>query len=245
MLKTKKLCVAMKKFTLIELLVVVAIIGILASMLLPSLGRARNVAKDAICLSNTRQIGTAIIIYSANDDGKYPPHKGSFGTWIDLISDEDYQIFSCPRVSRWTYSNGNEFKPSTDNLNNRRHLSPYGYNAFWMGLHSYNAGFQSNPFPTNFIRASQCSNPSELITVADSSPMDNGLWSSTLWYTWRKKNNENNEGVKAVHGPKGKRANITFADGHAAPFRADSINYDDENYKNWWNPDPETYPVSF
>lgn len=238
-------CVQMKKFTLIELLVVIAIIGILASMILPSLGRARNAAKDAVCLSNTRQIGTAISVYTVTDDGKYPSHKGAFGSWIELISKDYYEIYKCPRVTSWKYENGNEFTTLLDTVANRQHTSAYGYNSFWMGLYSYDAGFQSNPFPKNYIRITDASQPSQLIAVSDSSPMNTGTWSSTLWYTWRKRNNENNEGVKPVHGSKADRANITFADGHAAPYKAYSINYDDTNYKDWWNPNPETYSVTF
>ena len=62
----------MKKFTLIELLVVVAIIGILASILMPSLSKARDKAKQALCLSNQRQVGIASLSY-IDDNNSYAP----------------------------------------------------------------------------------------------------------------------------------------------------------------------------
>jgi prepilin-type N-terminal cleavage/methylation domain-containing protein len=53
-----------KKFTLIELLVVVAIIGILMSLLIPSLSRARAVTKEAVCKSNQKQVYLGYMMHS-------------------------------------------------------------------------------------------------------------------------------------------------------------------------------------
>lgn len=75
------------RFTLIELLVVVAIIGILASLLLPSLGKARDKAMTTVCLSNQRQIGVALMSYSSSDDGLLPEPGPS---WGDVIGNDSF-----------------------------------------------------------------------------------------------------------------------------------------------------------
>ena len=80
----------MKKFTLIELLVVVAIIGILASLLMPSLSKARKKAKKAICVNNQKQIATALFMYTDDSNGHFPINTSGDLikniSWADRIS---------------------------------------------------------------------------------------------------------------------------------------------------------------
>src|SRR5687768_17105181 len=58
-------------FTLIELLVVIAIIAILAAILFPVFAQARDKARSATCLSNNKQIGVAVAMYTADYDETY------------------------------------------------------------------------------------------------------------------------------------------------------------------------------
>ena len=62
---------SLKRFTLIELLIVIAIIAILAGMLVPSLSKARESARDIACVGNMKQLGLAMLMYS--DDYKSLP----------------------------------------------------------------------------------------------------------------------------------------------------------------------------
>jgi len=110
-----------KAFTLVELLVVIAIIALLISILLPSLTKARMAAGSVACLSNMRNIGNAILMYTADNKGVMPVvsetahvnmYHGPRLTPLILrdlgylpISDEKGGVWHCPLDQREIYSN--------------------------------------------------------------------------------------------------------------------------------------------
>lgn len=85
-------------FTMVEMLVVIAVIGILVSMLLPAIGRAKQKARNVRCISNLRQLHLAFNGY-ANDHADQLPPLNSGGTFKNPIKPHDptnwwYRILS-------------------------------------------------------------------------------------------------------------------------------------------------------
>jgi len=101
-------------FTLIELLVVIGIIAILASLLLPVLGRARERARRIACLSNLRQVLVATHLYAGDNDGLLPKGGTDFpnkhDTHTPILSTRTKEVllqyasplsvFDCPNLTR-------------------------------------------------------------------------------------------------------------------------------------------------
>ncbi|HEX8464612.1 MAG TPA: DUF1559 domain-containing protein [Abditibacterium sp.] len=103
-------------FTLIELLVVIAIVAILASILFPVFGRARENARRASCQSNLKQIGLALQMYVQDFDGRVPicvdnstptPTDDSGYWWVTLFKyTKNDQVFQCPSWQTTTLPTG-------------------------------------------------------------------------------------------------------------------------------------------
>ena len=172
-----------KCFTLIELLIVIAIIGILASILMPSLSKSREIVLTTSCMNNQRNIMLAVKMYAEENNSKFDWRK-NHQKWIDggveltqsdneaywgvsystyLSNGADYQttakVFKCPKSE--------EVDPWVDFEINGQYTT-YGFNgvsynntrAFFDDTGSYTGAAAKN--------YSTIENPSELILMHDS-----------------------------------------------------------------------------
>jgi prepilin-type N-terminal cleavage/methylation domain-containing protein len=103
--KTKHIRHTKKGFTLIELLVVIAIIAILMAILMPSLNRVREQARDISCRSNLKQVGLVMYMYFQENEFKFP------------------QVF---RTDHWGWCNGNHWRHSDGS-----YYRPTEDDAYW------------------------------------------------------------------------------------------------------------------
>lgn len=132
-----------KAFTLIELLVVIAIIAILAAMLLPALGRAKQRAWGTACLSHVKQIGLASRMYADDHADALPRSAHQGASWVATLQPycAGTNLWRCPRdtqmTRRYSYALNDYLLPPATNSGNadfsKTTQIPAPTDTFWLG----------------------------------------------------------------------------------------------------------------
>jgi prepilin-type N-terminal cleavage/methylation domain-containing protein len=237
-------------FTLIELLVVIAIIAILAALLLPSLSRSKQQAQRTQCLSNLKQIGVFMQLYTDDNRDIFPAHRNQnelagdtsmytndwWGTTIVQYGNGRSNLFHDPSLQSKQLDNGTTWAWDFD-CNN----VGYGYNGFFLGLWPYvtsGVEFYVGPVlyaPYQWFRRASLVTPANTTCIGDKDPyyiggsIDQGdAWGSSLWWP----NGDMNPATKTsgneyegIDQTRHMKTGVTeFTDGHAEARPGNQIN---------------------
>jgi prepilin-type N-terminal cleavage/methylation domain-containing protein/prepilin-type processing-associated H-X9-DG protein len=216
----KKMTVKNNGFTLMEILVVMAIIGILAALLLPGLSRAREKAKQAVCMNNLRQIGIAFSLYCSDYEEYFPAAEDPVNTlpsyWLWM--GRGWRRFLAPYFGRKTSSLDSVlYCPSDRTAPQNWESTSYAYSmAFYHSPEQINLMIDktdtyTNPKPSAGQKLSQVSFPEKKILAGEW--LSNHTPESIVgWWDWQ-----------------GGR-NYLFCDGHVEHLKATRIKPANDGY---------------